>query len=202
MNLPKAVCFDLDGVLVDMPQGHYEALNKALKLFGFSIEPNDHLNKYNGLPTKQKLKMMSENEGMPWGLHKVICEQKKIYTKEQVKLRCIPEYSKILLLSYLKNKGVKLACCSNAIQSSVKDMLKGAGLDKFFDEIIGNDEGFKPKPSPDIYLEAFKRLGVEPKDTWIVEDAPYGIEAAKASGAARVLEVSGYEQVNLNLFLN
>jgi len=67
--------------------------------------------------------------------------------------------------------------------------------------ILGNDEVENPKPHPQIYLEAFKRLKVKPSETIIVEDAPAGIASAKASGA-RVIEVRGVDDVHLSLFLD
>ena len=78
-------------------------------------------------------------------------------------------------------------------------MLKSAHLFEHFDVILGNDEVVNPKPHPEIYIEAFKRLQVEPKEVIVVEDAPHGIAAAKASGA-RVLEVRGVDDVHLSLF--
>lgn len=195
----KAVLFDLDGVLIDATEWHYEALNEALGLFGYGIGRDDHIKVYNGLPTKEKLKIMSEQDGLPLALHSVINTQKKLYTRKQIELNCKPDYAKIIMLKWLENKGLKLACCSNAIQVSVEDMLDKAMLDEYFDEIIGNDVGFAPKPAPDIYLEAMKRLNLKPEECLIVEDAPHGIEAAKASGG-KVIEVSGYSDVNLSLF--
>jgi len=199
--LPKCVIFDCDGVLIDAVRWHYEAFNRALNLFGYSIQPDDHIKVYNGLPTKEKLKIMSEKENFPEKLQQIIRDQKRQYTNDLVALHCKPSYDKIIMLSYLKQKGVKLGCCSNAITESVEDMLKRSHLFNFFQEVIGNDMGFAPKPAPDIYLEAFRRLEVSPEDVWIVEDAPHGVQAAKASGAGRVIEVEGFEQVNLNLFL-
>ena len=78
-------------------------------------------------------------------------------------------------------------------------VIKGEQIDTFFDAVIGNDEGFRPKPAPDIYLAVFKVLKVKPIGAVIVEDAVHGIEAAKASGA-KVIAVRGYEDVNLSLF--
>jgi HAD superfamily hydrolase (TIGR01509 family) len=195
----KAVLFDLDGVLIDATEWHYEALNEALGLFGYSIGRDDHIKVYNGLPTKEKLKIMSNKNNMPLALHSVIRTQKKLYTQKQIDKNCKPDYSKILMLSWLKSKGMKLACCSNATQESVEYMLEKSMLKGYFDEIIGNDVGFSPKPAPDIYLEAMKRLDLKPEECIIVEDAPHGIEAAKSSGG-KVIEVSGYSDVNLNLF--
>ena len=195
----KAIIFDLDGVLVDATEWHYEALNKALGLFGHKINRDDHIKVYNGLPTNKKLEIMSEEGKLPAGTHEIIKTLKKKYTLEIINQNCRPNHQKQLLLSHLKNKGYLLACCSNAQKHSVMDMLKMSQIDHYFDYIIGNDEGYKPKPSPDIYLAAFEKLKIKPSEAVIVEDAPHGIEAAKKSGA-QVIEVKGYEDVNLSLF--
>ena len=78
-------------------------------------------------------------------------------------------------------------------------MLKSAHLFDFFDLIIGNDEVKNPKPHPETYLVTFEKLGVEPCECLIIEDAPPGIASARASGAF-VIEVRGPEDVNLALF--
>jgi hypothetical protein len=63
VNRITAVLFDLDGVLVDATEWHYEALNHALGLFGFDITRYEHLSSYNGLPTRRKLEMLSVEKG-------------------------------------------------------------------------------------------------------------------------------------------
>jgi len=195
----KAVLFDLDGVLVNMPQGHYEALNKTLGLFGVQIDEEEHRLVFNGLPTRKKLEKLEENNRLPKGLREFINTIKQKNTKEIIPKYCIPDYSKIILLKHLKQKGFKLACCSNSVKETLHLMLKSAQLFDFFDLIIGNDEISVPKPDPEIYLTAFKLLNASPKECVIIEDAPPGIAAAKASGAI-VLEVKGVEDVNLSLF--
>lgn len=197
----KAIVFDLDGVLIDATDWHYGALNAALKLFGFEVGLEEHLTTYNGLPTLEKLKLMSERKGLPVGLHEIIRKMKRKFTDEIVASLCNPSHEKQIMLTNLKNKGYKLVCCSNAQKYSVMNMLQRAGLDQFFDLVLGNDEGFKPKPQPDIYLAAFKKLKISPSEAIIVEDATHGIEAAKRSGA-KVIAVRGFEDVNLSLFLD
>ena len=56
----KAVVFDMDGVLIDATDWHFHALNQALSLFGLEIEYEEHLSQFNGLPTKSKLKILSD----------------------------------------------------------------------------------------------------------------------------------------------
>lgn len=195
----KAILFDLDGVLVDMPEGHYEALNKALSLFGTKIERDEHVTYFNGLPTRKKVDKLEELGRLPAGLREFINSIKQKYTKEIIPKFCAPDYSKIILLRHLKDRGFKLGCCSNSVRETLHLMLHSAQVHDFFDVIIGNDEVVSPKPSPEIYLTAFKKLNLEPDECVIVEDAPHGIEAAKKSGGV-VYEVRGVHDVNLSLF--
>lgn len=195
----KAILFDLDGVLVDMPKGHYEALNKALCLFGAKIEEEEHLNVFNGLPTRKKIEALEKLGRLPDGLKEIINSIKQKHTKDIIPHYCKPDYSKIILLGHLKNRGYKLGCCSNSIKETLHMMLKSAHLYDFFDIIIGNDEVVNPKPHPEIYLKAFDLLKINPDQIIIVEDSPHGIASAKSSGA-HVIEVRGHEDVNISLF--
>jgi HAD superfamily hydrolase (TIGR01509 family) len=195
----KAILFDLDGVLVDMPKGHYEALNKALSLFGARIEEDEHHSFFNGLPTRKKLEHLESQNRLPEGLREFINTTKQLYTKEVIPNYCTPDYSKIILLRALKDKGYKLACCSNSVKETLHLMLQSAHLFDYFDVIVGNDEVTNPKPHPEMYLLALERLGVTPDQAIIVEDSPHGIAAAKATGAL-VLEVRNPNDVHLDLF--
>ena len=76
----KAILFDMDGVLIDAKDWHYEALNKALGLFGLGISRYDHLHSFDGLPTRVKLKMLSEQYYLPEKLHPFINQVKQLYT--------------------------------------------------------------------------------------------------------------------------
>ena len=195
----KAILFDLDGVLVDMPEGHYESLNKALKLFGAHIDHDEHISSFNGLPTRKKIGRLEELGRLPSGLTETINSIKQKYTKDIIPKYCTPDYSKIIMLKHLKNKGLKLACCSNSIKETLHIMLKSAQLLEYFDLIIGNDEVKNPKPHPEIYLYTFTKLKIKPTEAIIVEDSLPGIASAKASGAI-VYEVKGVQDVHLSLF--
>ena len=195
----KAILFDLDGVLVNMPDGHYEALNRALSLFGVKIEMEEHRRFFNGLPTRRKLEMLEEQGHLPRGLREFLNGIKQKHTKELIPKYCPPDYSKIVLLQFLKERGFRLACCTNSVRETTHLMLKSAHLYDFFDFIIGNDEVTHSKPHPETYLVTFEKLGVKPHECVIIEDAPPGIASARASGGV-VIEVRGPEDVNLSLF--
>lgn len=197
----KAVIFDLDGVLVDATEWHYLALNKALNLFGYAISRQEHEDFYNGLPTRKKLEHLSQEKGLPLGLHGFINQMKQKYTQGMIETHCNPDFEKMYLLKKLKEQGYHLAVCSNAVRITVETMLKRSGLYQYLDLILSNEDIKKPKPAPEIYLKTFDRLKVKPSECLIVEDAEHGKKAAYASGA-QVLEVDGYNDVNFELVNN
>ncbi len=191
----RAILFDLDGVLADATEWHYDALNRALALFGFTISRYEHLTIYNGLPTRKKLEMLSVEKGLPHGLHNMIARIKQKYTREEVLRQCTPTFEKEFLINKLKRDGYLLAVCSNAVRESVEMMLRGSGIFELFDYIASNEDVKKPKPDPEIYLAAFERMKLQPGECVIVEDAGHGVEAAKRSGA-HVCQVSGFHEVD------
>lgn len=195
----KAVLFDLDGVLVEAREWHYKAFNKALKLFGYELNMDEHLDRYDGLPTKVKLNKLTEEKKLPNSLHQFIYSMKQQYTTEMINQYCRPEFQKQIMLKKLKQKNIKLACCSNAIRDTVDLMLRKSGLYDFFDVILSNQDVSKNKPDPEIYLKSLNILGLNPREALIVEDNDYGVRSAQASGA-EVIKVQGAEDVNLSLF--
>lgn len=191
----KCVLFDLDGVLADATEWHYQALNKALIKTGLTPIPyDDHLKYYNGLPTATKIeKMRSRGIDISPDLEKEIRAQKQQATVECIRDLCEPDPEKLELFEALSKTGCKLGVCTNAVRETLDLILTKSGL-KGFDITLSNQDVNQPKPSPEIYLEAMKRLDVSPEETLIVEDSPLGEQAARASGAY-VLKVEGYSEV-------
>ncbi len=195
MTKIKAIIFDMDGVLIDAKEWHYEALNRALNLFGMEISRYDHLVSYDGLPTRKKLQMLSMERGLPEALHEFINEMKQAYTMEIVYGRCKSVFSHQYALSRLKADGYPLAVCSNSIRQSIEMMLTKADLLRYLDFYLSNEEVKSPKPDPEIYINAISRLGLTPDQCLVVEDNPNGIKAARESGA-HLLRVNGVMEVN------
>lgn len=195
MTKIRAVLFDLDGVLVDATEWHYEALNRALALFGYTISRYEHLTTYNGLPTRKKLEMLSVEKGLPRGLHGIIARIKQKYTREEILRNCTPVFEKEYMIRQLERDGFLLACCSNAVRESVERMLLASGIIEHFDFLISNEDVEKPKPDPEMYLRTFAKLGVAPTECVIVEDAEHGVEAARKTGA-HVCRVTGFPEVD------
>ena len=183
MTKIKAIIFDMDGTLIEAKDWHYEALNKALELFGYKISRYDHLVTFDGLPTRKKLEMLSMERGLPQGLHKFINQMKQIYTMEYVYMQCKPLFCHQYALSKLKSEGYKLALGSNSVRVTIDMMLGKADLLKYMDFTLSNQDVKKSKPDPEIYSTAIAKLGLKPEECLICEDNQNGIKAALGSGA-------------------
>lgn len=192
----KAIVFDMDGVLIEAKEWHYQALNRALKHFGFEISLQEHLSLFDGLPTKRKLEIISAEKGFPIGLHSFVNDLKQQYTIELIHLKCRPLFIHQFALMNLKNSGYKIGLATNSIPQTRDLMMGYSKLAGFFDVQVSAGDVNHGKPAPDIYIKAMELLGVKPNETLVVEDNAHGIAAAKAAGAY-VLEVNDVEDVTL-----
>lgn len=179
----NAVVFDMDGVLIDAREWHYEALNRALGHFGYTISRFDHLVTYDGLPTRHKLEMLSRERGLPRSLHNFLNGLKQNYTMEIVHARCKPTFQHEFALSRLHAEGYKLAVASNSIQNTVDVMMEKADLTRYLHVRMSNECVTRGKPDPEIYLKTFEQLGVSADETLVIEDNEKGIKAATEAGA-------------------
>lgn len=197
----KAIIFDMDGVLIDAKEWHYDALNRALGLFGMEISKYDHLVTYDGLPTRKKLEMLSRERGLPVALHDFINDMKQDYTMELTYAKCKPRFHHHYALSRLKEQGYRLALCSNSIRNTIETMLNKADLMRYMEFYLSNQDVTKSKPDPEIYTKAIQRMGLLPAECLVVEDNPNGIRAAQDSGA-HVLIVNATTDVNYANIMN
>ena len=191
----RAILFDLDGVLVDFADYHFEALNLALdevcdRPVLFSERDN-----YEGLSTRQKLACMVEEGRVKAGTEENIYRLKQGYTMAMAARRVRLEPAKVLMCRRLRKEVGKIGCVSNCIRASVDALLKAAGLLEFMAVTVSNEDVTHPKPSPDPYLLAASLLGLSPSHCLAVEDHERGVQSATAAGC-RVVQMQ-YEHVNL-----
>ena len=185
----KLIIFDLDGVLVEAKQIHYDTLNQALREVGeeYVISEAEHLSTYDGLKTTQKLEMLTKNKGLHSEFYDSIWYRKQYLTIEAIS-QIQPDLQKIELFKELRNKGYQLAVASNSIRRSVLVMLAKIGIIEYLDLILSNEDVKNSKPHPEMYWKAMSMMGCLPEETLIVEDSPHGLLAASRS-RANVLRV-------------
>ncbi len=172
----------MDGVLIDARTWHYDALNLALSHFGITISEESHLATFDGLPTREKLRILTKAKKLPNGLHELISNLKQIYTLGICNQRCKPKFNHQYALSRLKKDGYKLAVCSNSVRASIEAMMNLSCLNSYLDLIVSNQDVKEAKPNPEMYQQAMSMLGCAPGECLILEDNENGIKAAIAAG--------------------
>jgi len=181
----KLIIYDLDGVLVSSKDTHFLALNKALEEIEprYVITKDEHINRYDGLPTRKKLEMLNVEKGLPRDVFEQVWKNKQIYTSEAIK-DCVEENQQIIeLFKEIKKLGIKIYVASNAIRNTVASYLVHLGLISYVDYFISNEDIKKPKPNPEMYLKCMTMESLEPDEVLIIEDSSVGVKAATASGA-------------------
>jgi beta-phosphoglucomutase-like phosphatase (HAD superfamily)/dTDP-glucose pyrophosphorylase len=199
----KLVIFDLDGVLIDSRELHYEALNKAiLDVAGeqYLITREEHLSKYDGLNTTKKLQMLAEEKGLDAKHFDDIWKAKQKATFDLIP-NCPKNPSAHYIMSVLNHFGWKVAVASNSIRQTVKIALNSMDVMKFVDYIVSNEDVKYPKPYPEMYWKCMVAMKALPKDTIIVEDSHLGREGAINSGGVLYPVKDAYE-LNGNTFID
>jgi HAD superfamily hydrolase (TIGR01509 family) len=198
----KLVLFDLDGVITDTKDIHYHSLNKAIANIGpqYIITESEHVTKYDGLKTTTKLKMLSNEKGLPEYTHQEIYNRKQHLTLEEFSKIKIDERMCSIFKS-LKDEGYLVGCCTNCIRRTALVALAKTGVIEYLDVIITNDDVKNSKPHPEVYWKAISMMGCLPEETLIIEDSPQGLLAAHRSNAT-ILRVKNSEDVTLEKIKN
>lgn len=196
VTMIRLICFDLDGVLIDSKETHFKALNMALAELwrGFAISYEDHIKKYDGLPTKKKLEMLHAENGLPKDKFDAVWRRKQELTSSVVAEFVKPSHEICDLFRSIHESGVKIFVCSNSIRQTTKMYLLRLGLMEWVDEYISNEDVASPKPNPAMYIKAMLMANAEPRETLVIEDSHHGVKAAMLSGA-KVMVVDGPEDV-------
>ena len=180
----KLVIFDLDGVLIDSRDIHFETLNDALKKIDekFVINRDEHLSLYDGLSTTKKLEMLTKNKNLPVEFYNQIWEDKQKRTIE-IFSNLDKDSQLISFFRKLKSLDLKIAVASNSIRNTVKTALLNLGILEYIDYFISNEDVKRPKPFPEMYWQCMVSLNALPKNTVIIEDSHIGRQGAIDSGA-------------------
>ena len=189
----KFIIFDLDGVLVEAKEIHYDSLNEALGE-KYKITQDEHLSRYDGLKTSQKLEMLTSDKGLPADLYEEVWTNKQKLTIE--KLKSLPQSEQLIqCMDSLTKDGYKIAVCSNSIRKTVLIVLSKLGIIEYIDLIVSNEDVKNSKPHPEMYWKAISKMSFLPEQTLIVEDSPYGLLAA-ARSKSHVLRVKSPDEVS------
>jgi HAD superfamily hydrolase (TIGR01509 family) len=178
--MTKLIIFDMDGVLCDCKDIHYEALNSALDFCGCSIITREkHLTIFDGLNTNAKLDKL----GLDQETKANVFKYKQKFTQALVTEKIEPNLALRFVLKQLRDDGYMLAVASNSIRHTIETILSRLGVSDLFRTVYSNEDVCHPKPHPEMYMRIMIDERVSPTETVIVEDSHIGRKGAFESGA-------------------
>jgi HAD superfamily hydrolase (TIGR01509 family) len=179
-SLPDAVVFDNDGLLLDTESVWTRAEQDLFELRGTEFTPADKLELV-GTSAEIAGGILERRLGAPGRAAELIEELNELVVAE-LEHGVEAMLGARELLERLQGK-VPLGLVSNSPLRFVRRSIELAGFEDFFDVVLSAHEVAAPKPAPDPYLEACRRLGVEPgPEVVALEDSPTGVAAARAAG--------------------
>ncbi len=208
-----AVIFDLDGVIAKTASAHAaswklmfdeylkERAGRTGEPFREFDDERDHRPYIEGRPRYEGVASFLKSRGirLPYGApddppgKETVCglgNQKNVKFREILKTQGIAVYDSTLKAAEnLKARGIKIAVASSS--RNCREVLKSAGLENLFAALVDGEDaaglGLEGKPSPDIFLKAAEKLGVEPGRAVVIEDSVSGVQAGRQGGFALVI---------------
>jgi beta-phosphoglucomutase-like phosphatase (HAD superfamily) len=182
INKAKGIIFDCDGTLADTMPLHWRAWQAITQRHNLNF-PVDRFYALGGVPTRDILKMLSQEQGVPIDHLAVALEKENEY------LPLIPQVEPVNVVIDVARDHygkIPLAVASGGTKKIITQVLEHLGILQLFDAIVTSEDVSRQKPSPDIFLEAARRLGVTAVHCRAYEDTDLGLQAIRAAGMEAV----------------
>lgn len=181
-NIIQALIFDCDGTLVDSMPLHMKAWEEAFKLSNAKYD-YEFFFSLNGMKEVEIIKLYNEKFRTNLNPEEVVSKKHNYYLNNINSVKPIEPVVKIVKECYTK---LPLAVVSGSVRNIVLEELEIVGIFHLFKSILTASDSYKPKPAPDIFVAAAKKLNVTPKQCLVFEDGDLGLEAAKNAGMQTV----------------
>jgi len=180
--VPKALIFDCDGTLADTMPLHWRAWQTVTERHGLHF-PEDRFYALGGVPSRDILKMLGQEQGKPLDPLAVSKEKEAAY------IPFLPQVQEIAVVVNIAREHygiIPMAVASGGVQAHINEVLTHLGIRHLFQAVVTSEQVTRQKPAPDIFLEAARRLGVAPQFCRAYEDTDLGLEAIRAAGMEAV----------------
>jgi HAD superfamily hydrolase (TIGR01509 family) len=179
---PAAVIFDFDGIVLDSETPEYESHRRIFERCGVTLTVDEWcgvIGTWSEGHDEQWFKRLCQQSSGAPGREAYFAERRRIFEAivPAAPMRGVPE-----LLRQLRDAGIAAAIASSAPARWVVGAVERLGIRPLFDAVVTGDEVAHRKPAPDVYLEAARRLDVDPARSVAIEDSEPGIAAACAAG--------------------
>jgi beta-phosphoglucomutase family hydrolase len=178
MESIRGIIFDCDGTLADTMPWHYEAWATILERYGLEMS-EDRFYQLGGWPTTKVAELLAGECGRAIDVERLSREKEALFEEMLPRITAIAPVAQTVR----QNRGkLPMAVATGAILPICERILLQIGLLDQFDTIVSAEDVAHHKPAPDIFLEAARRLGVDPLHCQVYEDTDPGIEAAQRAG--------------------
>ena len=179
---PKGLIFDCDGTLADTMPLHWRAWSLVTQRHGLNFT-EDRFYALGGVPSRDILKMLAQEQGRSLDHIAVAHEKEELYLPLMAEIE--PVHA-VVEIARAHHGAVPMAVASGGTQKIICDVLEQLGIRHLFDAVVTSEMVKNQKPAPDIFLEAARRLGVDPKLCRAYEDTDLGLTAIRAAGMEAV----------------
>ncbi len=174
----KGLVFDCDGTLADTMPLHWVAWSAVVHKYGLQFS-EDRFYALGGVPSRDILKMLSQEQGIPIDHLAVALEKENAYLPLLPKVQPVHE---IVAIAKENHGHLPMAVASGGVKPIIEQVLVHLGIRNLFQAIVTSEDVSRQKPAPDIFLEAARRIGVPPQHCRGYEDTDLGMPAIRDAG--------------------
>lgn len=188
----KAAIFDMDGTMINSEPLQSQAFKEVVRMYGKTPKPyKNGMMQVVGVKEKENWEIIKKRHGIDEDTKVLLEKRNKVYLRI-LKKNLRPARGLLTLIKLLKNKKITMALASSSKSNHVKAVLSGLNLKKTFAAVLTAEDVKKGKPHPDVFLQAAKKLKVDPKECVVFEDAQSGVEAGQNAKMHVIVVINKY----------
>lgn len=194
-NETKAVIWDMDGVIADTALYHLQAWQEVLLKKGVHFTEKDFQKSF-GQRNEEIIRKVLGEEISQDEIDLIAIDKEESFRRiVRPNLKILPGV--IELMKALIESRFKMALASSTAMENIRLLTEGLGIDRCFQSIVSAEDVTEGKPSPQVFILAAERLGVEPRNCIVIEDAVAGVTAAKRAGMSCLAITNTHPQKSL-----